>query len=71
MGVVTLEGIVENGQIRLPSDVRLPENTKVYVVVPGLEVEGAARVSSPRLARPGDASDFVLEVTGSDSDAGV
>ena len=70
MGVVTLEGIVEDGQIRLPSNVRLPDNTKVYVVIPGLEVERVARVFSPRLARPADASDFILEVE-ADPNAGL
>jgi hypothetical protein len=71
MGVVTLEGIIENGQIRLPSNVRLPDNTKVYVVIPGLGVEQVARVFSPRLARPTDASDFVLEVVETDPNAGL
>jgi hypothetical protein len=71
MGVVTLEGIVEDGQIRLPNNVRLPDNTKVYVVIPGLEVEQVARVFSPRLARPEDAADFTLEVVETDSNAGL
>jgi hypothetical protein len=64
MGVVTLEGIVEDGQIRLPSNVRLPEKTKVYVVVPGgVEVEQVARLISPRLARPEEASAFRMDVS--------
>ena len=39
MGVVTLEGadinhpIIEHGQIRLKTDINLPEKTKVYVMV--------------------------------------
>lgn len=37
MRVTTVEGTVENGQVRLPADIRLPENAKVYVVVPGVE----------------------------------
>jgi hypothetical protein len=35
--ISTFEGIVENGKIRLRDNVMLPENTKVYVVIPGLE----------------------------------
>lgn len=34
MAVVTFEGIVEAGQIRLLSGERLPERATVYVVVP-------------------------------------
>ncbi len=39
MSVVTFRGVVENGQVRLTSDVRLPESATVYVVVPDAEVE--------------------------------
>ena len=35
MTVMTYEGIVEHGQIRLKSDIRLPEQAKVYVIIPG------------------------------------
>ena len=38
MRVTTFEGIVENGQIRLPATVRLPERAKVYMVIPDVEV---------------------------------
>lgn len=34
MSVTTYQGTVENGQVRLAGDVRLPENATVYVVVP-------------------------------------
>lgn len=34
MAVMTYEGWIENGQIRLASGVTLPENAKVFVVVP-------------------------------------
>ncbi len=37
MNIVTLEGIVEQGHIRLLSQVELPENTRVFVIVPTLE----------------------------------
>ena len=42
MGATTIEGVVENGQIRLPASVRLPERTKVYVVIPDVEVQPVA-----------------------------
>lgn len=37
MVVTTFQGTVQNGQVRLADDVILPENTKVFVVVPDLE----------------------------------
>jgi len=39
MSVVTFQGVVENGQIRLSRDVHLPESATVYVIVPDTEVE--------------------------------
>jgi hypothetical protein len=71
MSVVTLEAIVEDGQIRLPSNVRLPDRTKVYVVIPGLKVERVVRIASPRLAHPEQAADFALEVVEAEPNAGV
>ena len=62
MKTETYEGIVENGQIRLPADVRLPEKTKVYVVIPGVEMRPAAYVGSPRLVHPEQAADFTKEI---------
>ena len=37
MDVKTFHGTIEKGQVRLAADVFLPENTKVYVVVPDFE----------------------------------
>ncbi len=37
MPVTTFQGTIENGQVRLPADVLLPEKAMVYVVVPDLE----------------------------------
>ena len=71
MSVVTLEGIVEHGKIRLKTDVRLPDNTKVYVIVPGTGVEESARILSPRLVDPEQAADFKMEVVQECSDASV
>ena len=63
MSTTTFEGVVERGQIKLESDIHLPDGTKVYVVVPDLGI-GAKRVYlySPRLAHPEQAADFELEI---------
>jgi len=63
MGVRTFEAIVENGQIRLPANVRLPENAKVYVIVPDIDTRQIAHIVSPHLARPEQAKDFEMKVT--------
>ena len=69
--IMTLEGIVEDGQIRIPANIRLPESTKVYVVVPGIDVTHSARLHAPRLAHPEQANDLVRSVVEEGSDAGV
>ncbi len=72
MSVLTYEGTVVQGQIRLKDDVRLPESTRVYVIVPGVpRGENNARVASPRLAQSNQAADFKMEVTEETRDAGV
>lgn len=62
MSTTTIEGISDQGQIRLKSDVRLPDRTKVYVVIPDFQIEQAAHVFSPRLSHPEQAVDFKMEV---------
>ncbi len=37
MPVTTFQGTIENGQVRLPANINLPEKAIVYVVVPDLE----------------------------------
>ncbi|MEK6303621.1 MAG: hypothetical protein AABO41_23195 [Acidobacteriota bacterium] len=69
MKVTTLEGVIENGQVRLTSDVRLPEKTKVYVVIPDLEAANVANVRSPRLAHTEQIGDFEKEVVPEMDDA--
>jgi hypothetical protein len=59
---IALEGIVENGQIRLRDPVTLPEHTKVYVVIPEVETVPPAHVYSPRLAHPEQAADFAKQI---------
>ena len=71
MSILTLEGIIEHGQIRLKTHVSLPDNTKVYIIVPGTEVAQDACIFSPRLAYPEQVADFKMEVVEEDSDASV
>jgi hypothetical protein len=71
MNVTAVEGTVENGQVKLPPDVHLPDHTKVYVVIPGIVVTPRVHVGSPRLAHPKDAADFQMEVIQELPDAGV
>ena len=65
MTIVTYEGIVEKGKIRLKSGVKLPENATVYVVVPDLKLseKKVIRMLTPRLANRKQAIDFKLQVT--------
>ena len=65
MVIATYEGIVENGKIRLKSGVKLPENAKVYVIVPDLRTQKrkVARVVTPRLVHRVQAADFRMKVS--------
>jgi hypothetical protein len=71
MSIATFEGVVEQGQIRLTTNTRLPEGAKVYVVLPDVAVEQFARIASPRLVRPAEAADFVMEIGEETADASV
>jgi hypothetical protein len=71
MKVTTLPGIVENGQIRLPENVHLPEKTTVYVVIPGIELTAPAYIGSPRLRHPEQAKDFQKQVVEENASAGI
>jgi hypothetical protein len=68
MNVVAYECVVENGRIQLPADAMLPEKSKVYVLVPDMELPRTARIMSPRLADPSQAPFFKLEVTKEEED---
>ena len=65
MAVTTYEGVVEKGKIRLKAGVRLPENVKVYVIVPDVQAQKkkTARVLTPRLVHRKQASDFKMKVS--------
>jgi hypothetical protein len=71
MKITSFEGIIENGQIRLPANLHLPERAKVYVVVPDFEMEQVAVINSPRLAHSEQAEDFKKEVFEEISDASL
>jgi hypothetical protein len=71
MKITTYEGTVENGQIKLSEPVSLPEHTKVYVVVPGIETPTTFHIYSPRLVEPERAGDFTMKVSEGPQDAGV
>lgn len=43
MSVTTYQGTVENGQVRLAGNIRLPENAKVYVIVPDVESNASGK----------------------------
>lgn len=62
------QGRVENGQIKLPAGVQLPENAVVYVVIPETG-RPPAYVGSPRLVHPEQAADFSMEVVEGPCDA--
>lgn len=62
MSVLTLEAVVEKGRIRLLDGEELPDQTLVYVVVPGT-ARPSPRLASPRLADARQADRFTLEVT--------
>lgn len=71
MDIATFEGVVEQGQIHLKTGVRLPDKTKVYVVVPGFRVEQVVHIFTPRLAHPEQAADFKMEIVEDNSNASV
>lgn len=71
MGAVTLEGVVEQGQIKITSGISLPERTKVYIVVPDAEIERTVHLHTPRLAHPEAAADFALEIVETPSNANL
>ena len=73
MAAVTIEAKIENGQLLLPSDFRLPDRGTAYVVIPDeLEAQSVryediatfsplpfvVHLRSPRLADPEDAALF-------------
>jgi hypothetical protein len=69
--LATYEGVVENGHVTLPPEADIPENTRVYVLVPDANARRTYKVMSPRLAHPEQAKDFELQVIEDATDADV
>jgi hypothetical protein len=69
MQVTAIEGVVENGSIRLREAVSLPENTRVYVIVADMPAGPTAQMRSPRLVHPEQAGDFRKQVVELSADA--
>ena len=67
--IQTYEAVYVDGIIRLPADVRLPERTKVYVVVPNEIAKPTYKISSPHLVHSEQATDFVKELVEEGLDA--
>ena len=71
MGVDGIEGVVENGRIRLRGDISLPEKTRVVVIVADQETRPAPHLRSPHLAHPEQALEFRKQVIEGPADAKV
>jgi hypothetical protein len=69
MEVLSFKSQVENGCIRLPEGVKLPENTQVYVVAPGIKSPQTPCIRSPRLADSPKAAIFTKLVVTEEKDA--
>jgi hypothetical protein len=66
---ITFEATVQDGRIVLPDGARIPDNTRVYVVVPETKDLESVRIMSPHLAHRNDLRDFTMEVEREDQDA--
>jgi hypothetical protein len=62
MSVATYKGIVENGQVRLPAGVVLPEQQPVFIVVANSVQPTTPRLPGVRLVNPDDAAKFIMKV---------
>jgi hypothetical protein len=70
--LATYEGIIENGQVRLPANAGIPEKTRVYVLVPSAETLSVRpHVASPHLANPAQVKDFEKRIIEDTTDANV
>ncbi|HSV13204.1 MAG TPA: hypothetical protein VLI90_03030 [Tepidisphaeraceae bacterium] len=69
MSLPAIEGVVENGAIRLQKGVQLPERTRVFIIVAEPDARPSARIWTPRLAIPGQAAEFRKQVLKAPTDA--
>jgi hypothetical protein len=69
--LTTIEGVVENGKIRLHEDVVLPEAARVFVIIADPQASPSAHIHTPRLADPRQAGDFRKKVIEVSDNAGL
>lgn len=69
--LATYESIIQNGRVRLTPSAEIPEETRVYVLVPDPETRPTMHVASPRLVHPEQAKDFELQVIEDPADISV
>ena len=67
--LATYEGVVENGHVMLPPNADIPDNTRVYVLVPDVETQRTPYIASPRLVHLEQAKDFEMQVIEDTTDA--
>ena len=65
----TYEATVQDGRVVLPEHAHIPDNTRVYVVVPASSDSRRARVTSPRLVHRDEVGDFTMQVEHEGDDA--
>lgn len=58
----TYEATVQDGRVVLPEDAYIPDNTRVYVVVPEADHAHRVRMMTPRLVHRTEAADFTMQV---------
>jgi hypothetical protein len=58
----TYEATVQDGRVVLPEEAHIPDNTRVYVVVPEVDDVYCFRMMTPRLAHRDQAADFTMQV---------
>lgn len=69
--LLTFEGIVENGQVRLTTPAHLPEGARVVIVVADIQREAIARIYSPRLKDRTQIHEFDMEVLEQNNEGGT
>ncbi len=71
MSSTTYDGIVYNGQIRLLTDVHLPDQTRVYVTVADSVQRPVMRIVTPQLVHSEQAVDFQKQMVEDEPDASL
>lgn len=52
MSILIYEGVIDHGQVRLRTELGLPDNTRVYVVIPDMAIEPEASVYDVHVGDP-------------------